>query len=95
MVGELKLELIWNIPDVGTTEENWEFSPHYHVPIENNVLRELLQGGTNPPLRIVDHVDLLKLVRVLVTEVRTLTDGTVEISEAGYSVRGNQQLFAS
>ena len=92
MVGELKLDQIWHVRKVGATEENWEFSVNYKVPIEDHVLRGLLQGETKPPLRIADYPDLLRLVRVLVAEIRRLTEAPVEMGEAGYFVRAYKQL---
>jgi hypothetical protein len=88
----MRLEQIWHLRNVGKPEDNWEFSANYKLPIENSVLRNLLQGETKPPIRLSDHPDLLKLVRVLVKEVRERTEGQIEIGEGAFAVKARRQL---
>lgn len=92
MVGEVKLEQVWHLRNIQAPEKTWEFSTNYMVPVEDSVLRRLLQGETKPPLQVVDNPDLLKLVRVLVAEVRKLTEGPTGFAEGGYSVSASRQL---
>ena len=70
MVGEIVLEQIWHLRHVGDTEDRWLFSVNYKVPLESSTVRNFLQGETDPPISIVEHVDLLDRSRVLVTEIR-------------------------
>lgn len=92
MVGEITLQQIWHLGHVQDAEGQWTFSVNYKVPMDNNVLRTLLQGETVPPIRIADNSDLLGFCRVLIAEIRGRVEGITEIQEGDYSLKADKRL---
>ena len=92
MVGEIVLEQIWHLRHVGDTEDRWLFSVNYKVPLESSTVRNSLQGETDPPISIVEHVDLLDRSRVLVTEIRGRTEYDTEISDGEFTIKATRRL---
>lgn len=90
MVDEIYIDCIWHIRNVQADEKDWELSVNYKIPIENEIIKKLLVKETR--VKLIQLPDLLKWVRVLVTEIRSRTTESSPIEEAEFSVKTTQIL---
>jgi len=92
MVAEKELNILWHLYNVDSLEEKWELHYHYHVQYDSELIQRILGDDPGPPILIANDPDLLAPVRVLITEVRGLTEIPVEVKEGAFTINANQHL---